>query len=241
MSKLIRTIFAMLIRRSSTKLVTRSEIQLAAARLHVDPALLREADELGVNLSFWRMEDPGQKNLEGFLVESILAKKISLELSRRRDIARQAVLGRESELKELYKPFFAGINYTEEETSLLLAMLVEAMPDDHSRAALMDPILERLGSVPGAELKYRLIRDMINSIQRNSIRNEISPSNRSSASQSSHKESSPNREIHKKAEDIMSDDLLRAEWHIINNNIGRIYQILGPPPLRTISGARHGR
>jgi hypothetical protein len=40
---------------------------------------------------------------------------------------------------------------------------------------------------------------------------------------------------------ISEDPLLKAGWDATNVDIQRIYQALGPPPLRTLSGVRDGR
>lgn len=43
------------------------------------------------------------------------------------------------------------------------------------------------------------------------------------------------------AEVINSDECLRIEWSALNDDIRSIYEILGPPPLKTLSGVRDGR
>jgi hypothetical protein len=43
------------------------------------------------------------------------------------------------------------------------------------------------------------------------------------------------------AEVINSDEQLRSEWSALNNDISRIYEVLGPPPLKTLVGVRDGR
>jgi hypothetical protein len=43
------------------------------------------------------------------------------------------------------------------------------------------------------------------------------------------------------AEVINSDERLRIEWSTLNDDIRRIYEILGPPPLKMLSGVRDGR
>jgi hypothetical protein len=45
-----------------------------------------------------------------------------------------------------------------------------------------------------------------------------------------------NRLQPEEAEVINSDELLRAEWSTVNDGIQTIYKILGPPPLKTLSG-----
>jgi hypothetical protein len=43
------------------------------------------------------------------------------------------------------------------------------------------------------------------------------------------------------AEVINSDEQLRIEWTTLNDDIRRTYEILGPPPLKTLAGIRDGR
>jgi hypothetical protein len=43
------------------------------------------------------------------------------------------------------------------------------------------------------------------------------------------------------AEVINSDEQLRIEWSTLNDDIRRIYEILGPPPLKILTGGRSGR
>lgn len=43
------------------------------------------------------------------------------------------------------------------------------------------------------------------------------------------------------AEVISSDEHLRVEWSALNDGIRSIYEVLGPPPLKMLSGVRDGR
>jgi putative flippase GtrA len=40
---------------------------------------------------------------------------------------------------------------------------------------------------------------------------------------------------------VASDAHLKAEWTNVNASISTIYELLGPPPLKTLSGTEHGR
>lgn len=163
---------------------------------------------------------------------------IRREIRERRKVAAEHVM-QHPELRQVFRPFIEEQGFTPSEKDQIVLILFEIMPDNQSRSALFHPILKVLNETPGAELKARYLTQIAESIVRREVEEYIDTTEFKIVP--SRGEEMERRSLREEVEKITSDEFLRLEWDARNNDISRIYTILGPPPLRTLSGAPYDR
>ena len=163
---------------------------------------------------------------------------IRQETYRRRSIAEE--LARlNPELRQVFGTFLEENSFTKDEKEQIEIMLLQLMPDDKSRSELFAPLVSLVDEIPGAELNSRYLKQLTEASVARAVAEHVDATAFKPVFwQGEETEISSLRE---EAEKIDSDEFLRLEWDARNDDIGRIYTILGPPPLRTLSGVPHER
>jgi hypothetical protein len=196
-----------------------------------------DGDAVAIVLERLKTDSAFSAELEAKLRSLTRERAILREINRRQQVTRD-LLRQNPDLRQMFRSFIEGNDFTTDETKEIEVMLLQLTPDDKSRSALLGPLLKLVNAAPGAELKYRYLKQMAETSERRAAEMHVDGA---SERASSRNEEGEKPSLRKEAGEIESDELLRSEWDARNVDIQRIYTILGPPPLRTLSGVPHDR